>query len=79
MKNLIISLPTEYRGYTIDWQDNPWAAKYSGVIMFYNTDYSEVYHSADSIQEAVELIDEGGLSDYAPEGEAWAGGFADNH
>ena len=77
MKNLIICLPTEYRGYVIEKETEGWPLKYGGPIRYYNPN-GEVYHNAATVAEAVEAIEEG-VSDYLGEGEAWAGGFADNH
>lgn len=70
-----------YKGYLIEEEDCPWAKRAGSKIKFSFEDCGEVIHSASSIQDAKDQIDEGGLNDSANllEHDSWSGGFADNH
>lgn len=69
----------KYKGYIIEEETDPWAIKFGSKFKFSHKD-GEVIHSAVSIQDAKDMIDDGGLNnDYDPWPEAWSGGIADNH
>lgn len=67
-----------YKGYAIEEENDLWAIKYGSKFKFYHQS-GEVIHSATSIEEAMERIDEGVNDTYNSDGESWSGGFADNH
>jgi hypothetical protein len=49
----------EYKGYIIETETDPWALKYCGKFKYYS---DEKIRSADSVEEAKQLIDEKDLS-----------------
>lgn len=70
----------KYKGYIIEPEDDPWAIK-SGSKFKFSHESGEVVHSAHSIEDAKDQIDDGGLNNTADldNADAWSGGFADNH
>ena len=57
----------KYKGYTIEPEDDPWAKKFGSKFKFYFKDGGEVIHSAESVEDAKDQIDEGSLiDDYKP-------------
>lgn len=47
--------PILYKGYLIEEDNDPWANKYSGPIRYWMQD-GGIVHSADSVEEAKDLI-----------------------
>jgi hypothetical protein len=73
--------PIKYKGYLIEDEDDPWAKKFGSKFKFSLEDGGERIHSASSIEDAKEQIDDGGLNNTCTllEADSWSGGFAANH
>lgn len=52
-------MTTEYKGYIIEPETDVWAMKFGSKFKFTLKDGGEVIHSATSIQDAKEQIEEG--------------------
>lgn len=69
----------KYKNYIIEPETDLWAIKYGSKFKFYH-ESGEVVHSANSVEEAKEMIDDGFIkNDYDPNPDAWSGGFCENH
>ena len=69
----------KYKGNIIEGETDPWPLKYGLNFKFYHPD-GEVIHTADTLKDAKDRIDEGNLNnDYDPNPDAWSGGICDNH